>query len=718
MEIINRLLSEELVWALGWAVLHSLWQAALVAVVLALILLGLQGKTARLRYGLANGALLFTFLMAAGTFWMQYNEATSVTTILALDGVGPHLIQSDGDGVLIAPPLTGLWQRFGAYFEEHLPLIVALWLAGIVFFLLRLLGGLAYVQQLKRNQVSPLSEEWHDILARLTKRLWLGRAVGLLESARVSTPMVIGHFKPVILLPIGVVNQLTPEQVEAVLAHELAHIFRNDYLWNIIQSVVEVVLYFNPAVWWMAAIIRNERENCCDDVAVALSGNSLAYAKALVGLQEMQRAAPSFAMAFSGKKHRLLHRVKRILNQPQNKSNTMEKFTVTCLLFLMVGVLSMGAGRTDIAEEENDAPALIVNVIDTLPNGKIRLNVEHEGKNIEAKLNDGRISYLKIDDKEIPASEYAEYESMMEDIMADIPPTPPVPPMPPVPAVPGVPATPPVPAVAPAPPMPGFHYRNFRNITTTQGENGKTLITIESDDDDEPLTLEVDGKSGKVLMNGEPLDEGKTSLITDDGKTFFFGNGEGFNFDGLHFELPNGYGAFSWSDDQKANWEQMREDLLQQQQELRRNQDEIRRESEEAIREALETKREQLRQNQEEYRQLQEEARRAMVDAKREQERAMRDFQQAQRDQGHIFGYFDHGGIVNTQLQDVFESELQRDNLIKDSDSYKLEITGDYLKVNGKKQSSDLHTKYKKLYQDFSGFKLTDKSKIVIDKKD
>lgn len=715
MEIINRLLSEELVWALGWAVLHSLWQAALVAVLLALVLLGLQGKPARLRYALANGALLLTFLLAAGTFWMQYNEATSATTVLALDGVGAFPIKTDADGALITPPLTGLWQRFGVYFEEHLPLIVALWLAGIVFFLLRLLGGLAYVQQLKRNHVSALPEEWHEMLNQLTKRLWLGRAVGLLESARVSTPMVIGHFKPVILLPIGVVNQLTPDQVEAVLAHELAHIFRNDYLWNIIQSVVEVLLYFNPAVWWMAAIIRNERENCCDDVAVALSGNSLAYAKALVGLQEMQRAAPSFAMAFSGKKHRLLHRVKRILNQPQNKSNTMEKFTVTCLLFLMVGVLSMGAGRTDFVEEEtDDAPAMIVNAIDTLPNGKIRLNVEHEGKNIEAKLNDGKISYLKIDDEEIPASEYAEYESMMEDIMADIPPTPPVPPVPPMPGVP----SPPAPAVAPMPPMPGFHYGNLRNITTTQGEDGKTIITIESDDDDEPLTLEVDGKNGKVLMNGEPLDEGKTSLITSDGKTFFFGNGQGFNFDGLQFDVPNGNGTFFWSDDQKADWEQIREDLMQQQEELRRNQEEIRRESEEAIREALENKREQMRQNQEEYRQLQEEARRAMVDAKREQERAMRDIELSQRDRGRIFGNFDHGGIVNTQLQDIFESELQRDGLVDDPDSYKLEITGDYLKINGKKQSSDLHTKYKKLYQDFSGFKLTDKSKIVIDKKD
>ncbi|MBL7794326.1 MAG: M48 family metalloprotease, partial [Saprospiraceae bacterium] len=271
MQMINTLFTEELVEALGWTVLHSLWQAAIVAVALAFFMLIGRGKPARLRYAWANIALLVVFALAVFTFVRLYEQTPAQLQVaeLSVRQAGPQPALAAG----VAADMSTFRQRFTAYFEMHLPLIVALWLAGMCLFLLRLLGGLAYVQRLKYSQVSALGEEWQGMLRRLSSQLGMRVQVQLVESALARGPMVVGHIKPFILLPIGAVNQLSPEQVEAVLAHELAHIFRNDYLWNIVQSAVEIALYFNPAVWWISAVIRDERESSCDDLAVALCGN-------------------------------------------------------------------------------------------------------------------------------------------------------------------------------------------------------------------------------------------------------------------------------------------------------------------------------------------------------------------------------------------------------------------------------------------------------------
>lgn len=188
---------------------------------------------------------------------------------------------------------------------------------------------------------------WQDRMERLSKKLSLKRKVRLLESALVTVPMVIGWIKPVILIPVGAVNGLTMEQAEAVLAHELAHISRHDFLINLLQSLVEVIFYFNPAVWWISAVIRAERENCCDDIALGLCENRLAYAKALVVIQEQNKTrVPGMALAFSNRRKQMLNRIGRILNHPQNKSKIMEKFVITSLLILALLGISMSEYRT------------------------------------------------------------------------------------------------------------------------------------------------------------------------------------------------------------------------------------------------------------------------------------------------------------------------------------------------------------------------------------
>jgi beta-lactamase regulating signal transducer with metallopeptidase domain len=139
--------------------------------------------------------------------------------------------------------------------------------------------------------VREASAEWQRVAEHLSESLGLRRAVRLLESAAVEVPSVLGSLRPVILLPASTLTGLTPEQIEMVLAHELAHIRRHDFLVNLLQALVETLMFYHPAVWWMSRRVRIERENCCDDLAVAVCGNPLQYARALTRLEELRAGA-------------------------------------------------------------------------------------------------------------------------------------------------------------------------------------------------------------------------------------------------------------------------------------------------------------------------------------------------------------------------------------------------------------------------------------------
>lgn len=774
--MIYQIFTEEVVRALGWTVLHSLWQAALVALLLAGLQLGMSGARAYLRYHIANGALLLVLALAIGTFAFQYNKTpsafdVSIAYMPAVEATQAELIAAElaaADMAAIAPaveenPGSSHWSEvFWSYFDEHLPLIATLWLMGMVFFLLRLLGGLAYIQQLRSQRTQYLPEDWELVLEELRVRLNLRIPVQLLESAKVLSPIVIGHFKPIILLPVGLVNQLSVDQVEAVLAHELAHIARHDYLWNILQSVVEVLLYFNPAVWWIAGVVRNERENCCDDIAVQISGDSLVYAHALVRLQEIQHSSPRMAMALAGnRRYVLLNRIRRILNQPQQKSNTMQKFAFTCLLLLVVGVMSIGASRPGTQDKES--AAAVLSAVDSLPTGKIRLNVEHKGQKVEARLNEGKITYLKIDEKEVPAEEFNKYEDMVVDIMSDIP-APPPPPAPPAPPAPGSPVSPPAPPAppafnwgAPAPPAVAprhgynFSYHSLKNITTEKDKEGNTVIIIEGEPGEKAMKIEVDGETGVVLMDGEPLDPGKTAFITE-GEALaplFFENGAAFISEGGTLKAPFIFqgGDISWAESPEVHaFSWPGNGPLPELEGLRAIGGEaLDSEARVQMERAMEEYRRAMEDYHRSYKDLNEKQKKELEAAMRQQEKAMREMERGlqRREAGRhaierdmhrqaielerqairlaeipaIHGQLDHGGMIADDLESIIEHELMRDNLIKDNENYKLELTGNSLKVNGKKQPESLQEKYEDLYEDFSGFDLSDKSKIVINKK-
>src|SRR5262249_61512628 len=165
-----------------------------------------------------------------------------------------------------------------------------------------------------RRGVAPAPAAVNALLARLRSRLRVARPVLLLQSAAVAVPTALGTLQPVILLPFSALTGLTTEALEAILAHELAHIRRRDYLVNLLQTAVETLLFYHPAVWWISRRLRIERENCCDDLAVEVTGNARAYARALVGLEQIRSARPAFAVAANG--GTTLARLARLLPAP------------------------------------------------------------------------------------------------------------------------------------------------------------------------------------------------------------------------------------------------------------------------------------------------------------------------------------------------------------------------------------------------------------------
>ncbi len=234
-------------------------------------------------------------------------------------------------------------------------MLVLAWLCGVGVLTLRLISGWLWVQRMKSHGASPAADGWQHIVARLSRRLHIARHVRLLESTLVEVPTVIGWIKPVVLLPASALAGLSPQQLEAILAHELAHIRRHDYLVNLLQTLVETLLFYHPAVWWLSRRIRVERENCCDDLAVRLCGDPYTYAKALADLEELRGAArPQAFLAMAATGGSLVERVRRLLGAPSHAGRAPGWLAGSATILLMLGIAA-GAARTDASQSSQPA---------------------------------------------------------------------------------------------------------------------------------------------------------------------------------------------------------------------------------------------------------------------------------------------------------------------------------------------------------------------------
>jgi beta-lactamase regulating signal transducer with metallopeptidase domain len=396
--------TQNLNYALGWMVVHSLWQATVIAITAGIVSIILRKKKAGVRYWIYNAALVSVLISAVLTFCFYYDFSLAPPTYRYIpEAVAEPIAGAQGTVAVTTEadrrPLS--IEGLTDYFNHHAYLIVTIWVLGVAVFILRLLGSISYVYVLRSRLNFPADEYWTEMMDKIADKAGLTQTVNLVESALVRSPMVIGHLKPLILFPIGAINRLNPQEVEAILAHELAHILRSDYLFNIIQSVIEALFYFHPAVWWISANIRTERENACDDVAIDLCGNSMTYARALVLLQEMAfYPSPQMAMGFAGRrKNQLLHRVQRILNQPQNRSNVMEKLVATLILFLTMIGLSIGSERSMNNSILADSPIEPIEYNEPAHEASVStsLSAEKPADSFLKFYKDGKLDSLKLD---------------------------------------------------------------------------------------------------------------------------------------------------------------------------------------------------------------------------------------------------------------------------------------------------------------------------------
>ncbi|MGH9941896.1 MAG: M56 family metallopeptidase, partial [Pyrinomonadaceae bacterium] len=336
MAHLDALLRDTLVQSLGWALLHSVWQCTLVALCYAGLRASLFRRpgAARARYAAACACMVLMLALPSTTFFIlrqsspaegwsptarpasspNSNGMAAAQLVAAVPQLFADTSAEDGpaDG---ATPL-GLWAE--DHLSRSLPWLVLLWFAGVLWSALRLAGGWAVAHRLALPaRVSPAPVALRETFAWLARRLRVSRPVRLCVSAFVEVPTVVGWLRPVVLVPACALTGMSAAQLEAVLAHELAHVRRHDYLLNFLQAVAEAVLFYHPAVWWLARELRSEREHVCDDMAVAATGDALTFARALTTLEGLRRGVGSAAPALAANGGSLMHRIQRLVNVRQ-----------------------------------------------------------------------------------------------------------------------------------------------------------------------------------------------------------------------------------------------------------------------------------------------------------------------------------------------------------------------------------------------------------------
>lgn len=340
----------DLVTALGWAILHSIWQALLIFGCLRIVLKLWPAATASTKYNLSFISLAGIFGWFVVTLFQQLDAVTQVRAIANTAAAASPILLNVPVVYQNQQELTWAFPNL----EFCFPILVALYMAGVGVMCIKLFADLAQLQQIRKQQGLPADTAWEQYLRKLSKQLQIPRKVKLLVSQHIQVPVMMGFLKPVILVPIAMFNNLSAEQLEAILLHELAHVKRNDYILNIFQSIVETTLFFNPFVWWISKYIRLEREHCCDDMVIAHTVQPLHYAKALVALEEYRFTTNPMAMAAADNKQHLFYRIKRIMEMKTSHLNYSQK--LMAVLIIAVGLTAI-AWITPSAKQDNKAAA-------------------------------------------------------------------------------------------------------------------------------------------------------------------------------------------------------------------------------------------------------------------------------------------------------------------------------------------------------------------------
>lgn len=424
------------IYSTGMALLHSLWQIVIVYIIMRMLLKLFKNGSSSLRYKISLGAMVSVLLMGLITFGIYYFNEKENSLYIA--GIIDDLRQNGYNFKEIINSTETEVQNGTA--RNYLPYLVFFYFCGVILMSLRLILSLLY---LRKYKTKGLKEPEFDLLNRfsgLLKRFQVKRSVRLVESFLIKTPVVIGYFKPLVVVPVGIFTHLPFNQVEAILAHEIAHIKRNDFLINILQSVVELLFFYHPVIYQISKHIREERENCCDDIALSHCSDSSQYVKALARMEGIMPVSPHPAVAFVKQKHNLFNRMKRILNPETMKTKLSHRIIAGIIIIAGFSILMItgAAALNNISGEHNEALEKSVNSsfelnhsqssipVDTIisyDDDRIttyRENEEGEREKIEMKFENGKLAELIIDGETIPEKDHRKYRDLVNQIRQEV----------------------------------------------------------------------------------------------------------------------------------------------------------------------------------------------------------------------------------------------------------------------------------------------------------
>lgn len=348
--------ADPLVLRLGYSLLHFLWQGALIAFLAAVSLRFMRSADASRRYALLLCGIALMAFFPLITFFVVHLPDTNARhepTPMVIDNDPPGIPAANHPDepaptdhvattttqpitVPVARPRPSLWMLDQEWTRRRMTPLVLAWAVGVCLLSLRVLFGWAGVLRVRRHGLSPACERIQSLSKTLCAAMPVRHTVRVCESALVQVPAVIGWLHPMILLSARLVTRLSDDELRAILAHELAHIRRHDYLVNVVQIVIENVLFYHPAVWWLSRRLRQEREHCCDDLAAAACGGNLILARALASLAELHAAAPYVLPAATGGS--LVQRIRRLV-QPESKSDRLVPGGLGLGLLCAIGVI-------------------------------------------------------------------------------------------------------------------------------------------------------------------------------------------------------------------------------------------------------------------------------------------------------------------------------------------------------------------------------------------
>lgn len=710
MNLTTSWMQSEWTKALGWTFVHSLWQIALVGLLLFVVLRLIPGRSAHTRYTISTLAMWLIVVMALATFIVMLPDARNLTEI-----TGRLVLVGTTEPISLA-------DKISAWLEFRMPMMLTIWSGGVTILMVRLAVSLGWVRHMRHTTIP--EAQIQDVLDQIIFRLRIKVNPKAGESALVNSPVTIGHLKPLILFPVGILNQLSPKEVEAILTHELAHIVRGDYLSNMVQSFIETLFYYHPITWWISGMVRSERENRADDLAVKWCGDHLGYAKALMTVQEMQtRQGPALAVGFASRKGAMLARIQRILNLPYKNHNQMEKTVLLSLSTLCFLAFTLTSHTTIDSKAELVPPAPLSTISqvafldeskpDTIPSkGTFRIHKKTDDQDISIEMEDGDIKELTIDGKEIQPSEFENYSAMIDDLFGGI--AAPIAmegfqfTMPTIPLIPAIPMMPDMPYMIEGfefempempefPEMPEMPYdakmqREFlKQLPDMWNQDGYTITMYNPEITGNGLNILHD----TIIINGNQkiiikMDGGDSSVIRADHFNFSGDMPTSISIDG---RLLNEDEIENWVESIELNAESMGKEWQAQADQWREQQQEWREQSREHAN--------QWRAEQDKMRQ----ELRHLESGKGEQLRAIeRELSMLDHPQPFVYGF-------NSQSLSLSD-QMIRDGLVEEGEEVEVQLTPGKLKINGEKMPDSIHQKYLRLYEQQQGIELSGNSKV------